>query len=110
MNWLNKHHPVNRYPSGLEWRIFRRLHLIGVGGVGLLLAIGIANRIISYALNIDRYEHWVGKVDFVLCGIFFTFISLMVALIVGCALVIIMKGPHYTADSYVLPDADKPKT
>lgn len=110
MNWLNKQHPVFRHPPGWEWKIFKRLHLIAVGGVGLLLAIGIANRIIAYYLSIDQYEHWVGKVDFVLCGIFFTFLSLMVALIVGCGVVIIMKGPHYLADSYPLSDADKPQT
>ena len=108
MNWLEKQHPVTRNSPGLEWKIFKKLHLIGVGGIGLLLAIGLGNRWLNSNLNLIHYQQWITKVDAVLWGVLFTFLSLMVALIVGCVLVIVMKGPQYRADSYIMSDVDEP--
>lgn len=34
--------------------------------------------------------------------------ALVLTAAIGCAIVILMKGPIYTADSYPTPDADRP--
>ena len=49
------------------------------------------------------------RFEFVLVGIVVLHWTLVLTAAIGCAIVILMKGPTYTADSYPMPDADRPQ-
>lgn len=38
-----------------------------------------------------------------------TLLTIIATVAIGCWIVVIMKGPAYTADSYPLPDAERPR-
>lgn len=109
MDWLKKQTPVYRSPPGLEWKIFKKIHWISLGGLLLLSIFAWAGRWYATCASLNQIDDWITQWDFMLWGVFFFFVSMMIALTVGCVLVIIMKGPRYTADPYVLPDADRPQ-
>lgn len=62
------------------------------------------SRVYADWAQIPHAREWVMEIDFLLWGFFFFYVSMMIALTVGCILVIIMKGPRYSADSYPVPD------
>ena len=47
-------------------------------------------------------------IDFLAIAIFVSFLPIFLTVIIGCLIVILMKGPAYIADRYDLNDADKP--
>ena len=108
VKWLVKVEPVHRAPPGLEWRLLRRLPWILVGGL-LVLAVGAQ---LSRLLVADG-PSWevaaaIRRTDFALLGALFYFIDLLMVTAIGCVIVMIMKGPRYSADSYEIPHADRP--
>ena len=52
--------------------------------------------------------HKVQTFDFALIGLGIFHLTMVVTVAIGCVVVMIMKGPQYTSDSYELQDADKP--
>lgn len=58
--------------------------------------------------NAVAVEKYVRMVDAMAAGWACAVCSLAAAAAIGCAVVMILKGPHYRADSYPLPDRDHP--
>lgn len=108
MNWFVKQEPVHREPPGLEWRIFRRLHWVFMAGLVLLAAGAGLVRLMAPEGPDWQVAAAIRRADFALLGALLYFIELLVVTAIGCVVVMVMKGPHYTADSYVIPHADRP--
>jgi hypothetical protein len=48
-------------------------------------------------------------IDFLALAIFFSILPILLTLLIGCIIVVLMKGPAYVADAYELSDADRPE-
>lgn len=108
MAWLVKHPHSVRSPAGLEWAVWRKLPLItAVGTVLPLLLLG-ASRWLSPDVAEGFRDPASLRFEFVLIGVVLLHWTLVLTAAIGCAIVILMKGPTYTADSYPMPDADRP--
>ena len=104
---MKKHEPVHRYPAGLEWALFKKLPLLtaaGFAAIGLLWAVAQAwpwdGDVRTVALTIEKFE-------FALIGTAIFHVTMMVTLAIGCVVVLIMKGPRYSADSYPVEDSER---
>jgi len=102
---MRKHHPVHRSPSGLEWFLFRKIPLMTLLGLLVLGALWTAG----------QYWPWEGDAEkqfqlfeFALIGAAIFLATMLVTLAIGCVVVLIMKGPRYSADSYPVEDAEHP--
>lgn len=104
---MRKHHPVVRHPPGLEWALFKKLPLLTLAGLIVIGLLWIAMRIGSDG-PYSMAEGSLGKFEFALIGAAVFHITMMVTLTIGCVVVLIMKGPHYSADSYPVEDAERP--
>jgi hypothetical protein len=106
MSWLNKHPRSIRSAPGLEWRLWRRLpRLLALGTLLPLLAAG-ASWWLSSDLPHGGRDPVALRFEFVMLGVVVFHWTLVLTVAIGCAIVMLMKGPTYTADSYPMPDAD----
>ena len=108
MKWLVKVEPVHRALPGLEWWLLKRLPSILVGGLLLLGGGALLSRLLVADGPSWEMAAAIRRTDFALLGALFYFIDLLVVTAIGCVIVIIMKGPRYSADSYEIPHADQP--
>lgn len=76
--------------------------IAGLAVLGLLWAIG---------------QHWpwesdpekqIQQFEFALIGAAIFLATMLITLAIGCVVVLIMKGPRYSADSYPVEDAERP--
>lgn len=101
MRLFNKLPGYVRYPLGTEWTLLKRLPIIfGLGSV--LICIPILN--LYFEQNLTAPEHQ--KTVYLCLGLLFTHWFFVGAAAIGCAVVVIMKGPGYVADPYELPKED----
>jgi hypothetical protein len=107
MKWLVKQEPVRREPPGLEWRLLKRLPWIFVAGALLIGAIGLFLRHQVADGPEWKFAAAIRQADYALLGALFIFTDFLVITAIGCVIVIIMKGPHYKADAYEIPKADR---
>lgn len=108
MNWLTKHPSSIRSAPGLEWAVWRRLPAILLVGTALpLLAAGLSWWA-SDDLAAGGRDPAAQRFEFVMIGIVILHWTLVLTAAIGCAIVLLMKGPTYTADSYPMPGADEP--
>jgi len=82
-----------RGPTGIEWWLFRRLPKIFCYGTLSMMIVGFSLYQTLYYLLGYLFSYWF------FCG----------ATMIGCILVLIMKGPAYVADGYDLPKEDPNK-
>jgi hypothetical protein len=47
-------------------------------------------------------------IDILSISLFFTVLSGVITVAIGCITIVLMKGPAYIADAYELDDADRP--
>ena len=109
MNWLKKDPRSVRSAPGLEWALWRRLPAIFAWGTALPAAwlawsCWTSGGDASLARDPDALRR-----EFVLVGVIVLHWTLVLTLAIGCAIVLLMKGPRYEADPYPLPDADRPR-
>ncbi len=108
MNWLRKVPGSRRAPAGLEWRLWRRLPWIALGGTLLPALVSLGVRLMpAPASEVTAAKH-VQIVDAVVIGALVFHWTAVVTIAIGCVIVMIMKGPAYEADSYPVPDRDAP--
>lgn len=112
MNYFRKLEGFQRSAPGLEWRIWKKLHLILAAGTVLpLLASACA-----YALNAwttgAQGDRAVEQFFYVMVGLVVLHWTLVLTLGIGCVIVMLMKGPAYVADAYAMeePPHAKPHT
>ena len=108
MKYFTKLPGFRRYPSGLEWRILRKIPLILLVGT---LVPGMVS-LLSHVL-LPKWDHvhaaaTVQWIDFMMIGVVTMHWSWTGTLAIGCIIVVLMKGPAYVADAYPLPEESKP--
>lgn len=108
MNWLQKVTPIRRAAAGLEWALWRKLPLIFVLGTALPLA-GLGLLHLMMDINTPADERWLQMANYVVIGIVVFHWTAVLTVGIGCVVVMIMKGPAYTADSYTVSHSDKPR-
>ncbi|WP_036303537.1 hypothetical protein [Methylotenera sp. L2L1] len=102
MKYLNKLPGFIKTPSGLEWILFKKIPLIFSIGTAIpcipMLVIYFSNNPLSRDLQQVIYQ---------LLGVLFSVWFLIGTIVIGCVVVMLMKGPAYVADPYDLPKENK---
>lgn len=105
---MQKHPPDRKYPPGLEWTLFRKLPLLTFAGFAVIgLLYGLV-RIWPWEGEARQLASLIQRMDFALIGAAIFHLTMMFTLLIGCVVVLIMKGPRYTADSYPVNDSERP--
>ncbi len=97
-----------RYPAGLEWRLLKKLPLLALVGVFLLGFLWLLVTLWPFEGSDQQVRSLVGQLEFALIGALIFYLSMLVAALFGCVMVLIMKGPEYRADGVVLTDREPP--
>lgn len=110
MNWLNRLEGSRRSASGLEWRIWRKLPLIALVGtlVPALLWV-VLGWVLDSPPSVEQ-AHWLQTASYVALGAVIFHWTMVLTLGIGCAIVIVMKGPGYVADANPLSHSNVPLT
>lgn len=108
MSWLNKDPHSIRSPAGLEWRIWKKLPLIWAVGTVVPLLLAGATWFFSPEQADGARDPAIMRFEFVMIGLVILHWTLVLTVAIGCAIVMLMKGPNYKADSYPMPDSDEP--
>lgn len=109
MNWLKKLPQTQRANSGLEWRLWRKLPLIALLGTLLpLLVLGLVHLLADPQASAAD-DRWLQMAGYVVGGVVVFHGSMVVTVGIGCAIVMVMKGPGYVADGLRLSHSDLPR-
>ena len=109
MNWLRKLPNSVRAASGMEWLIWRKLPLIALLGTSLPL-LGLA--ILHFWMDAEASSlqaRWLQMADYFCWAVVVFNITMVFTVAIGCVIVMVMKGPGYTADSYRVSHSDAPR-
>ena len=104
MNYFNKLKGFQRSPAGLEWQIWKRLHLILAVGTVLPLLASAGAYVLDGLDPVTQNSRAVEQFFYVMVGLVVLHWSLVLTLAIGCAIVILMKGPAYVADAYKMKE------
>ena len=108
MNWLNKLEGTRRSASGLEWRIWRKLPLITLVGTLLPALLWVVCDSVLDPQSSAEQARWLLIASYVALGAVIFHWTMVLTLGIGCAIVMVMKGPGYVADAYPLSHSDYP--
>ena len=109
MNWFKKIPHTKRAASGLEWTLWRKLPLITLLGTLLpLLALGLLHLLADSQASTEQ-ARWLQLADYVVGGVIIFHWSMVVTVGIGCVIVMVMKGPGYVADGYLVSHSDQPR-
>jgi hypothetical protein len=98
-----------RSPAGLEWWLLKRLHLITLAGLLVFALVWLLIERWPWSGSADQVQAAVTQAEFALIGAVIFFFTMVVTVLVGCVVVMIMKGPAYTSpDSYYVEDSERP--
>ena len=109
MNWFNILEGSRRSASGLEWRIWRKLPLIALVGTLLPALLWV---VFNWALDPQAGTEqtvWLNTAGYVALGAVIFHWTMVLTVAIGCAIVMVMKGPGYVADAYPLSHRDQPR-
>lgn len=108
MSKLHNH----RYPPGLERDLLRKIpkYLLGSVIIPLFMVMLVRLPLIEslFASTAEEIAKLHTTIDFLAVAIFVAILPVILALFIGCIIVILMKGPAYIADAYDVNDADEP--
>ncbi len=105
---MHKHYPVVRHPAGLEWALFKKIPLLTAAGFVVIGLLWAAALFWPWQADAQSTADLIRRIEFALIGAAIFHITMMVTLAIGCVVVLIMKGPRYSADSYPVEDAERP--
>src|SRR5215217_5035477 len=108
MNYFKKLPGFRRSPSGLEWRILRKIPLILLVGTLLPGMVSLLSHVLLPKLDHVNAAATMQWIDFMMIGVVTIHWSWTGTLAIGCIIVILMKGPAYVADAYPLPEQGDP--
>ena len=98
-----------REPPGMERVLLRRLPMWAAGGTMVPVLCALLNRWFPIAGTSEEVIKREVLVDALAIGAVVTVWTAVLTVAIGCIVVVVMKGPHYVADSYPIDDApDKP--
>ena len=107
MNWFNVLEGSRRSASGLEWKIWRKLPMVFLLGTVLPVLLWTALEFLSPHSRTDQ-PIWLSTGAFVILGAVIFNWTMVLTVAIGCAIVMVMKGPGYVADAYPLSHSDQP--
>lgn len=97
-----------RAPAGLEWTLFRKLPKLGLAGLLVLLLLWGLSMILPFDGDPQDIARSLRTFNYTLIGLAIFHVTMVLTVAFGCLIVMIMKGPQYTSDSYPVQDADRP--
>lgn len=97
-----------RAPAGLEWKLMKKLPRLGVLGLLALLLLWGISLVWPLAGNPHDTERMLQTFNYALIGLAIFHVTMVLTVAFGCFIVMIMKGPQYTSDSYPVVDSDRP--
>lgn len=103
MNWLKRlpgHRPAE---PGLEWALWRKLPIVLVVGTVLVAAAVLLVHALVDADGQPAVERQVLMFDYFAIGALLLHWTAVFTVAIGCAVVLVMKGPAYEADPYPVP-------
>lgn len=102
MKYLNKLSGFTQSASGFEWTLLKKIpqifFLSGLVPCAIMLKL--------YLMN-DVLDGEQSKIVYQCLGVLFSIWFFVGTVVIGCIVVIIMKGPAYVADPYELPKEDE---
>jgi hypothetical protein len=104
--WLKRLPGFQRAAPGLEWQLWRRLPSIFIAGTLLPLAVAMLARAFSADSPVGEPNKALQLFDYAMVGVVMLHWTLVLTLAIGCAIVMVMKGPAFVADAYPLPERD----
>ena len=108
MSAFNRLPGFQRSPPGLEWAIWKRLPSVLLAGTllpGLVMLLVWWSQPADLSHAAER-DFWV--LAYMAIGFVILHWTLVFTVAIGCAIVMIMKGPAYVADAYPLSHSDYP--
>lgn len=110
VNWFKKLSHGRCADSGLEWALWRKLPLIAVAGT-LLPFAGLALAYLMADAQAGPAEvRWLQLLTYMVAGAVVFHWSMVATVAIGCLIVMVMKGPAYVADGYMVSHSDQPRT
>ena len=103
MTWLNRLPGFTRSAPGLEWSIWKRLPEILLWGTAVPMAVAAAAWFAVPGLLTSAEDRHLLLMIYQLVGLVMLHWALVLTLAIGCAVVIVMKGPAFVADPYSPP-------
>jgi uncharacterized BrkB/YihY/UPF0761 family membrane protein len=103
MSALNRLPGFQRSPPGLEWALWKRLPAILVVGTALPIGLALALWWTATAQPSAAEERDLLLLTYRLIGLVVLHWTLVLTLAIGCAIVLLMKGPAFVADAYPPP-------
>jgi hypothetical protein len=110
MNWLQRLEGSRRSASGLEWRIWRKLPLILLAGTVLPALLWVMLEAVLGPEPSAAQARSLLTASYLAWGAVIFHWTMVLTVGIGCAIVIVMKGPGYVADAYPLSHSDFPLT
>lgn len=99
-----------RAPAGLEWKLMKKLpKLCALGLLALLLLWGIS-LVWPFDGTPRDIDRMLRTFDYALIGLAIFHLTMVLTVAIGCFIVMIMKGPQYTSDSYPVMDSERPRS
>ena len=106
MGGLNRLPGFKRSASGLEWSIWKRLPAVLAWGTAVPLAVAVAVWFAAPAPPPGAEDGELLLTLYRIIGLVVLHWTLVLTVAIGCAIVILMKGPAFVADPYPLPERD----
>lgn len=105
---FNKLPGFNATPPGIERRILRLIPRSLFWGSLLIGLPSLAVRIMARASPQSVDTLLIGWVDIHVISLLVLYLTIVFTVAIGAFIVMVMKGPAYTADSYPLDETEKP--
>nr|WP_315209316.1 hypothetical protein [uncultured Albidiferax sp.] len=108
MDWLQKLPSTCRSPAGWERAIWRKLPVVLLVGT----VVPIAGWCLWYAFmagDTAAELRWVQMVGYAVVGAVLFHWTAVLTVGIGCAIVMLMKGPGYVADGFPVSHSDQPR-
>jgi hypothetical protein len=104
MKYLQKLDGFQRSPAGLEWHIWKKLHVILTAGTALPLLASAGAYVLDGLDTAAQNARAVEQFFYVMLGVVMLHWTLVLTLAIGCVIVMLMKGPAYVADAYEMEE------
>jgi uncharacterized membrane protein len=91
-----------REPPGMERVVLKKLPLYFAGGTLVPVLVSVFSHLFPPDGNPGEVLKQIQIVDYLALGFGMTAWTAVLTVAIGCLVVVVMKGPHYAADSYYL--------